>query len=104
MGRTRSRALAALLAAAILCGPAGCAAFNQGLEDALAKDMADEADYGWGHELYEMPVGLIGFPIFLALSPFLYWIPGGPNDEFGYPLGKAFGGDFIYIDPTENYR
>lgn len=103
MNRMR-RAVVGTLVVGLLSIAPGCAAFNDGIADSLENDRAEEDDYAWYHELYEFPLGLIGFPLFLALSPGLYWIPGGDEDEFGYPLGRAFGGDFIYIDPTENYR
>jgi hypothetical protein len=59
-------------------------------------------DYTWLKELYEFPLGLIAFLILVALSPFLYWIPESSGD-FGYALGRAYGRDFLYIDPTKNY-
>ena len=79
----------------------GCASFNDGIADAFEQDVSDE--YGWAHELYEFPLGLIGLGLFLGLSPFLYWIPD-EDRGFGYVLGRAFGNDFLYLDPTKNFR
>jgi hypothetical protein len=95
-GAVRSIALALI----VVLSP-GCATFNDGIADAFEQDVSDE--YSWGRELYELPLGMIGLALFLGLSPFLYWIPDKTRG-FGYVLGRAFGDDFLYLDPTKNYH
>ncbi|MBI4613390.1 MAG: hypothetical protein HY720_07235 [Planctomycetes bacterium] len=97
------RAVIPVALALAVAGAPGCVAFNQGIDDGYNIDRASAEDYGWYHEIYEMPMGIVGFPLFAALAPVLYWIPDD-NGDFGYVLGRAFGRDFVLIDPTENYE
>ena len=94
-----NRTVLLLLVLCITLGT-GCAGFNQGYQDGLVHK-ADEF-YGWGHEIYEFPLGLVGIPIFLVLSPFIAPIP---HEEFGpgYLIGETWAGVRILIDPTVNY-
>lgn len=88
----RRRALCLLLALTT-----GCAGFNEGVADSFEQDVDPEGS--WAAEFYEMPLGLIGLPLLIALSPIIYFIPAG-DEGVGYRLGRGFGADFIFLDPT----
>ncbi|MBI4613391.1 MAG: hypothetical protein HY720_07240 [Planctomycetes bacterium] len=96
---TASRfARAAALSLALVVS-AGCA-FEEGYRDGLTNNASKE--YGWGHEIYEMPLGLVGIPVFVVLSPFIAPIPAEDHGA-GYLLGDTWAGVRILLDPTVNY-
>ena len=95
---TRAAAVFGLCLAVATAG--GCAAFEQGYQDGLKEDVSVE--YGWGHELYEFPLGLVVLPVNVVLSPFIALVP--PEKHWrGYLLGETWAGNRILLDPTTNY-
>lgn len=93
-----TRPSALLLAGALALAP-GCASFNDGLVSSIEEDAAK--DYEWLREFYEVPLGMVGVPLVLALSPILYFIPAGDEGP-GFALGRGMGHAVLFADPTEN--
>lgn len=98
--KTAGRFACLAVLAAVLAVGGGCAAFEQGYRDGVAENTSKE--YGWGHEIYEVPLGLVGIPVFVVLSPFIAPIPAQDHGA-GYLLGDTWAGVRILLDPTVNY-